>query len=85
LAIDSSEKIHVGIDRSNFGAGNDDIMILKFDSSNNHIWSKTWGNNESETGQGLALDSSRYLYITGYAPIPGGGNELFLIKMDFKR
>lgn len=69
--------MHAGMDTNSFGDGNDYIMISKFDSNGNHIRSKTWGKNETEAGQGLTLDFTGDVYLTGHTFVAGSDMNCF--------
>jgi hypothetical protein len=45
--------------------GNRDIVLAKFDSSGNHIWSKSMGNSFDDIAMSVALDSSDNAVFTG--------------------
>ncbi len=74
-------------------AGSDDIFLLKYDSSGNVIWSKTFGNIEFDFVSGLCTDLSNNVYITGlYESLfinfgtstlfNQGGQDLYIAKFD---
>jgi len=55
------------VEENHTSNGYDDVFLSMFDSSGNFIWAKTWGgSNCSTTGQGVALDGSGNVYVTGY-------------------
>jgi len=76
--------------------GNGDVFLSKFDPSGNFLWAKTWGGNGVDLGQGVAVDGSGNVYVTGYFhdtvdfdPGPGVDNhssdglyDIFLGKFD---
>jgi parallel beta-helix repeat protein len=65
------------------GAGNEDLILVKFDKSGNELWNITWGGTEYEEGSYL-WGSSSHLYCIGSTFSFGAGNEdLMLIKWDF--
>jgi len=71
-------------------------FLSKFDSSGNFLWAKTWGGSEFDSGNGVAVDGSGNVYVTGdfsgtwvdFDPGPGVdsyssyGLDIFLSKFD---
>lgn len=47
-------------------AGQSDMFIAKYDSSGNHLWSKSIGGAGIESGMGIAIDSLGEVSATGY-------------------
>ena len=45
--------------------GLDDIYLAKFDASGNHLWSKDYGDNNTDLVRGLAIDANDNLYLYG--------------------
>ncbi len=75
--------------------GGYDVFLSKFDSSGNFEWARTWGGIRWDQGNGVAIDGSGNVYVTGYFSEtvdfdPGGGdphtsngsNDVFLSKFD---
>ncbi len=66
VAVDKSGNVYVVGYTSSFGAGGNDVLLLKFDPSGNLIWQRTWGGASEDLGQGIAIDSSGNIYLTGF-------------------
>jgi len=73
--------------------GDQDIVILKLDSSGNIIWDKTIGTPSPDIVEALCLDNEDNLYITGpyqvYFPVGSDslksiGTDIFLLRYDSK-
>lgn len=47
-------------------AGNDDIFVQKLDSVGNLVWARSIGGTSADLGQGISVDASGNVYITGY-------------------
>ena len=68
-----------GSGMDNHASGGDrDAFLSKFDSSGAFVWARTWGGSGYDFGNGVALDGSGNLYVTGgFAGIvdfdPGSG------------
>jgi hypothetical protein len=43
-----------------------DIFVSKFDSSGTFVWARTWGGGDEDVGNGVAVDGSGNVYVTGY-------------------
>ncbi len=72
-----------------------DISLSKFDSLGNFEWARTWGGSDNDRSQGVAVDSSGNVYVTGWFNgtvdfDPDGGDvhtsnglwDVFLSKFD---
>ena len=73
-------------------AGSSDIFLAKFDSDGNHVWSKRFGDVDSQRGNSVAVDSLGRPVITGAfegtTDFGGGGlvsagdEDIYLAKFD---
>jgi len=73
IALDSSDNIYVVGSTSNLGAGDGDMVLVKYDSSGVQQWNRTWDVSVNDIGTGIALDLSDNIYIVG---------DHFLVKFD---
>ncbi|MFX1444121.1 MAG: SBBP repeat-containing protein [Promethearchaeota archaeon] len=82
VAIDSSDDIYLtGFLRS--GGGNKDMCVIKYNSSGEELWNRTWGNGNVEEVAGLAIDSSDNVYLSGYtSSFAVGGSDFCLVKYN---
>ena len=72
--------------------GLNDVFLAKLDTNGNHLWSKSYGDAQDQTGTGVATDASGNVYATGYfagtmdfgsGALPNlGGEDIFLAKLD---
>jgi len=76
--------------------GNYDVFLAKYDAAGNFLWAKTMGGSRTDYGQGIAVDDSGNVYVTGYFTDsvnfnPGGSGgmltavvarDVFLAKYD---
>ncbi|EWM29001.1 hypothetical protein Naga_100373g1 [Nannochloropsis gaditana] len=46
--------------------GNDDVFMIKLDSSGSPVWATSFGGSEYSRGVGIAVDASGSSYTTGY-------------------
>lgn len=50
---------------NSFGAGNDDLMLVKWDPSGNQVWSRTWGGTGNDDGKAVVVNGTS-IYTGGY-------------------
>ena len=80
IILDSSENIYAVGCTNSYGRGNEDICIVKFNSSGMLQW-HTWGENGDDSGFGIAVDSLDNIYFTGKTNSFGsGGDDIVLVK-----
>ena len=83
MVLDSSGNIYLVGHTNSYGEGSSDMFILKFNSSRNLLWNRTWGGNESDYCEGVALDSSENIYLAGTTRSYGAGSsDMCLVKFD---
>ena len=71
-------------------SGEEDIFVVKYDSSGNRQWTKQYGTSAQDIANALALDSSGNIYVTGQTTGNMDGNtkgdasysDIFLIKLN---
>nr|MDO8111440.1 hypothetical protein [Candidatus Sigynarchaeota archaeon] len=65
-----------------FGAGIEDMMLVKWDDAGNQVWNRTWGGNDSDSALSIWGYGSA-IYTCGYTASYGaGGNDMVLVKWD---
>jgi uncharacterized delta-60 repeat protein len=68
---------------SSFGAGGDDVFVIKLDSSGNLSWAKTIGGTNSDLGYSIQQTSDGGYIITGGSVSFGPRySDVFVIKLD---
>jgi hypothetical protein len=93
IAIDSSNNIYLagetsGALDSQTNAGGKDIFLVKYNSGGTRQWTKLLGTSSEEVTNGIAIDSSNNIYITGYtegaldSQTNSGSTDLFLVKYN---
>jgi len=61
------------------------VLLLKYDSSGNLLFQKTWGGKLNDYGSGLTMDSAGNVYVTGYtysSSITPGVASVLVLKYD---
>jgi len=93
VATDSSGNVYVtgdtygGLD-GNTNAGNNDLFVVKYNSSGTKQWTKQLGTSSTDLADGVATDSSGNVYVVGYTygGLDGntntGGSDLFVVKYN---
>jgi len=93
VTVDSSDNIYVtgftdgGLD-GNTSSGDRDIILVKYNSSGTKQWTKQFGTSSSDSGNGVTVDSSDNIYVTGYTNggLDGntqvGSGDIFLMKFN---
>ena len=92
VAVDSSGNVYAAgytagaLDGSN--AGSYDLFVVKYNSSGTRQWTKQLGTSGDDRANGVAVDSSDNIYVTGYTygSLDGntnaGSSDLFLVKYN---
>jgi uncharacterized delta-60 repeat protein len=91
IRVDSKDNVYVtgftegGLD-GNTNSGKQDIFLAKFNASGFKLWTKQLGTPLYDSANGLAIDSSDNIYVTGYTQgnlyTYSGGKDVFLVKFN---
>ena len=91
IRVDSKDNVYVtgytegGLD-GNTNSGKQDIFLVKFNSSGAKLWTKQLGTPFDDSANGLAIDSSDNIYVTGYTQgnlyTYSGGKDVFVVKYN---
>ena len=66
-----------------FGAGGDDVYLVKTDANGNEEWSKTFGGSASDVGFFISQTNDGSFIITGHTLSFGAGvHDVWLLKID---
>ncbi|HMF30209.1 MAG TPA: hypothetical protein VKK79_02250 [Candidatus Lokiarchaeia archaeon] len=74
LCFDAQNNIYVSGTTNSFGAGGLDIYFLKYDSTGNLLWNRTWGGPLDEGIGTIQIDANHNIYLGGYTYNWGAGN-----------
>ncbi len=68
---------------TSYGAGSNDMFLVKYDSSGNLSWNKVWGGTGTENGNAVAQTADGGYVVSGQTTsFGGGGSDMFLVKYD---
>lgn len=68
---------------SSYGAGGNDLLLAKYDSSGNFVWARTMGGSSDEDSRGLAMTTDGGYVAAAYTKSFGaGGNDILIAKFD---
>jgi uncharacterized delta-60 repeat protein len=80
LTVDSSDNIYVIGQSASAGAGSNDFLIAKYNTSGTIQWQRTLGGTYGDDGQSVSTDSSGNLYIAGQdKSTTAGANYNYLV------
>ena len=82
VAVDSSGNVYVSGSTDTQGAGNNDALIVKYNSSGTVQWQRILGGTGNEEAYDVAVDSSANVYIVGIAGTGFGGSDTLIAKYD---
>jgi len=96
VTVDSSNNIYVmgftegGLD-GNTSLEDNDLILVKYNSSGTKQWTKQLGTPEDDRGRRVTVDSSKNIYVTGYTSggldgnTNSGNTDLILVKYNSSR
>jgi len=72
VACDSQDNIYVtgqtwGGMEGQWPVGNGDFFLTEFSPSGSSVWTRIWGSSRMDSGEGVAVDASNFVYVVGYA------------------
>lgn len=65
---------------ASYGAGANDVLLAKYDSSGNLSWNTTWGTSANDVGRAVVQTSDGGYAVTGFTTVNGA--DLLLLKYD---
>ena len=80
MAIDSNDNIYIAGSTSSYGAGEKDVVLLKYNQNFTLEWNHIWGEIGIDTSSSLAIDSLDNIYIAGITNDPY--YDIFLVKYN---
>jgi len=81
--IDSSGNVYIVGSFMPYSPNYDDLFIIKFDSSGNQLWQKSYDDGQRTVGTSIKLDSSNNIYCCGTRNVFGSSNyQAILMKCN---
>ncbi len=80
VTVDALENVYVTGYSDSYGSGQVDVFLLKYDAAGEFQFSKTWGGAQNNYGNGIAVDGSGNIYVTGVTN--NFTQQIFLLKYD---
>ncbi|MDI6809637.1 MAG: hypothetical protein QME66_11745 [Candidatus Eisenbacteria bacterium] len=67
-----------------FGPGDKDMFLSKFDAKGNHLWTRTLGVKDDDSGYSLVQARDGTILVTGWTGVSGGGyvGDVLFSKFD---
>jgi hypothetical protein len=65
-----------------FGAGGDDVYLLKTDASGDTLWTRTFGGPDRDWGASVQQTSDGGYIVTGYTSDAGWNRDVYLVKTN---
>ncbi len=82
VAVDPVGNVYaVGSTRS-FGAGEGDVVVLKYDAAGELLWARTWGGDGADFGGALAVAPDGGVYVAGSTSSFSESVELLVLAYD---
>jgi uncharacterized delta-60 repeat protein len=79
VAVDAFDNVYVIGQTASAGAGANDFLIAKYDSSGTIQWQRVLGGSLADSGRGITLDSDENIYAVGSTASAGaGGNDVLI-------
>ena len=83
LSLDSNNNLYIAGFTNSYGEGGYDTLLLKYNSSGDFQWNKTWGGINGDYGRYINIDISDNVYVVGETESYGAGErDILLIKYD---
>ena len=86
IAYDSSGNVYVVGSTNSAGAGGNELLIAKYNSSGTIQWQRTLGTGTAyrndDTGRMIAVDSSGNVYVNGITNYTSGYDSMLIAKYD---
>lgn len=83
VTADSSGNVYVTGWTASQGAGGDDLLIVKYNSSGTLQWQRSLGGASNDYGYGIGTDASGNVYVVGQTASQGAGvNDSLIVKYN---
>jgi hypothetical protein len=81
IDVDSSGNVYVAGNTGSTGAGSNDALVTKYDTSGTIQWQRVLGDADGQSFNGVAVDSAGDVYVVGSSPL-SGTNAIIIAKYN---
>lgn len=83
VVLDAAGNVYLAGASGSFGAGSNDVLVIKYSRNGTFLWAETWGGTGDDDAYGIAIGPDGYLYVVGTTASYGAGNyDALLLKFD---
>ncbi len=82
LAIDVTGNAYLAGWTDSYGEGQQDMLLLKYDSTGALVWQKTWGEAGDEQATGIYTVGAGSIYIAGFSNSFGTDDDVALVQFS---
>jgi len=83
IALDALNNVYIAGSTASFGAGQEDMCIVKYDNLGVEQWYRTWGGSSFECYYAITLDTTNNIYLAGDTFSFGTGSwDMCIVKYD---
>ena len=83
VATDSAGNVYVAGTTTSYGAGGQDVLVLKYDPSGKLLWARTWGGPSNDYADAVLVGGDGSVYVVGGTESYGAGwYDVLILKFD---
>ena len=83
VSTDSVDNVYVMGQTDSFGEGDEDFVLLKYNSTGDLMWNRSWGGIDRDRAMGMTCDSNDNILVIGWTRSFGKiNNDIFLVKYN---
>ncbi len=82
VATDSSDNVYICGTSATSGAGAEELILIKYNSSGTQQWQRRLGGSANDVARGVTTDSSDNVYVCGSTNSVTSGSDALIVKYD---
>ena len=82
IKIDEFGSVYLAGTTNEYGAGDNDACLVKFNSTGSYEWYRTFGGPDSDRGNTLAININGSIFLAGSMEVTQGDHDMFVAKFD---
>jgi surface antigen len=83
VATDSAGNVYVAGSTTSYGAGGQDVLLLKYDPLGHLMWARTWGGPSNDFADAVLVGIDGSIYAVGATDSYGAGrSDVLILKFD---